>query len=437
MKKISTESTRAFVAQSDPGTATSPHRLPKKFGMDKGVHPGSIPSRTLVTNLDFDVTEDCNLGCLYCFKGEMYSRHMSLDAMKRALDWLLAASGSVDKVNCNFMGGEPTMRFKVIKEFVPWARRRGSSKGKLVSFSMTTNLTLFTDEIRSFVDQYGFGVLMSIDGSPEVQDGQRPAKNGKPLSQVVEKWAKSLLKTRPGSTARATLHPLNVSTMADSFEYLQSIGFSEVAISASDYGSWRENHFVALEAELKKIEESTYKGLCEGGSFIPSSYRFYIDKLIKHRQSGNSDQIEWSNQPCGAGKGYMMVDYTGDIWPCHRFDGADTDVGASGAFRLGNVFSDGFNDALQGAFIDFDHTTMHKDICNTCPTNPVCGGYCPAANLSDTGSIYTPHDTFCTWTQMWYASANRLYKRCACRGSDGVLSKMLALCENTSGTGEK
>src|SRR5678815_3287316 len=100
-----------------------------------------IRDRHAVTNLDFDVTENCNLGCLYCFKGEMYGKTMSLAMMKKTFEWLLDASQSFESVNCNFMGGEPTMRFKQIRVFVPWGRRRAHGRGKKVTFSMTTNLT--------------------------------------------------------------------------------------------------------------------------------------------------------------------------------------------------------------------------------------------------------------------------------------------------------
>ena len=131
----------------------------------------------------------------------------------------------------------------------------------------------------------------------------------------------------------------------------------------------------------------------------------------------------------------MMVDYTGDIWPCHRFDGADESAGTGGAFRLGNIFSDGFHSELQRAFVDFDHSTHHKQSCTTCPVNEVCGGYCPAANLSDAGSIYTPHDSFCRWSQTLYSAAESLYSQA--KHEPDVLQAILRDAANTTGTGEK
>lgn len=423
----------------EPATAHTWKALKSRVGKNPGlrsVDAGSVPRLHAVTNLDFDVTENCNLGCLYCFKGEMYTENMSLDTMKRALDWLLLASGSAPSVNCNFMGGEPTMRFKQIREFVPWARRRGAAVEKKVTFSMTTNLTLFTQEIRDFVDQYGFGVLMSIDGGPEVQDASRPAKDGKRYSEIVETWAKSMLRTRPRATARATLHPRYVSTLASSAAYLHSIGFQVMAVSASEYAEWTDAHFAELDQQLDKIVEQVVAVYNGGGRFNVASFQYYISKLIHLRKSNRAQDIVVKPQPCGAGRGYMMVDYTGDIWPCHRFDGADTAANANGQFRLGNIFEPHFKDDLQRVFVDFDHLAVHKESCNTCPANEVCGGYCPAANLSDTGSIYTPHDAFCRWTWTIYAHAETLYDRLRSTNPSAFL-EMLKDADAVDGTGEK
>ena len=130
-----------------------------------------------------------------------------------------------------------------------------------------------------------------------------------------------------------------------------------------------------------------------------------------------------------------MIDYTGDVWPCHRFDGADEDAGASGQFRMANIFEGHFRSDLQRAFMDFDHYEQAKPACETCPTRPVCGGYCPAANLSDTGSIYHPHDTFCRWSQMTYGYAESLYLRL--REQPAALARLIKASARSTETGEK
>lgn len=50
-------------AGSDPFTSLPPlHRR-------RWCHPGSLPTQMAVTSLDLDATKNCNLRCVYCFKG--------------------------------------------------------------------------------------------------------------------------------------------------------------------------------------------------------------------------------------------------------------------------------------------------------------------------------------------------------------------------------
>lgn len=398
---------------------------------DSAVDMRSLPPSP-VTNLDIDVTEACNLACSYCFKGELYSKHMDPEMLKNCYYWLAAASHGERDINFNFMGGEPTMRWKQIRAFAPWARQRGRLEGKMVTFSMTSNLTLWTDEIRDFVDEFGFGVLMSIDGCPEVQDAQRPAKNGKAMSAVVERWAKSMLRTRPGSTARMTLSPRFVHRFADSVRYLHEIGFTDVTVGTAAYQDWTEKDFTEFDTQLDQVISLILQGYLAGKPINLTVFKYQISAVIRHRKSGASEKVVWHKQPCGAGKGYMMIDYTGDIWPCHRFDGADADIGAGGAFRLGNITRPGFHTELQKSFTGFDHSQFRKPSCDSCPCDPTCAGFCPAANLADTGSIHSPHDGYCRLSQMQYAAAERLYDQAS---EAGVLDAILVDASGTHGDG--
>lgn len=398
----------------------------------KTVDKSSLPTRMAVTNLDLDVTENCNLGCVYCFKGEKTPSNMSLDTAKQSLEWLLDAARDAPRVNVNFMGGEPTMRWALIEAFVPWARRRGRSRGKMVTFSMTSNLTLWTEQIRSFVDRWGFGVLMSIDGCPDVQDSQRPTRNGRPASEIIGYWARSLLKTRPRSMARATLHPDWTHKLLESMTYLRSLGFTEVALSASEYEAWTEEAFTELEQrQLPAVVDMAVRSFEDERPFNITVFKYAIKELVIPRRAAARPRER--HHPCGAGRGMAMIDDKGDVWPCHRFDGADADANANGQFRLANIFEPGFNTPLHEAFIHYDHMRHHKHGCSSCPVSEVCGGYCPAANLSSTTSLYTPHDNYCRWSAIMYRAAEELFDRLA---ADNRAHKLLlASVDDVDGAG--
>ena len=86
---------------------------------------------TCITSIDLDITVDCNMRCVYCFK-EKRSEHMSEQTAMDAILWLIYASGHAKKLNVALIGGEPLLRFDLIKKLVPFAKRRAAYHGKSI-----------------------------------------------------------------------------------------------------------------------------------------------------------------------------------------------------------------------------------------------------------------------------------------------------------------
>ena len=67
--------------------------------------------QTVVKALCLHIAHDCNLACRYCFaeEGEYHGRRalMSFEVGKKALDFLIANSGSRKNLEVDFFGGEP------------------------------------------------------------------------------------------------------------------------------------------------------------------------------------------------------------------------------------------------------------------------------------------------------------------------------------------
>ena len=238
-------------------------------------------------------------------------------------------------------------------------------------------MTAWTDELRAWVDQNGCGVLMSIDGCPEVQDAQRPSKDGKPKSEIIAHWARSMLRTRPHSDARMTVSAKWAHKLYDSVVYLwDHIGFQNVVMADADYNNWTEQDLATYDEQLEKLTDYLFKDFQNGGNKSITIHSYYMKHLIDPRHHGQPTTDRKS--PCGAGYNYCMIDFVGDVWPCHRFDGAAEDSGTCNCMRLGNIYEDGFNERLSNAFRNFDHHTVFKPECKTCPVEPICGGFCPA-----------------------------------------------------------
>lgn len=106
--------------------------------------------KTVVKALCLHIAHDCNLACRYCFaeEGEYHGRRalMSYEVGKKALDFLIANSGSRRNLEVDFFGGEPLMNWQVVKDLVKYGREQEALHDKKFRFTLTTNGVLLNDE---------------------------------------------------------------------------------------------------------------------------------------------------------------------------------------------------------------------------------------------------------------------------------------------------
>lgn len=370
-----------------------------------------------VTVLDLDVTKNCNLRCVYCFKRErVHARapSMDLETATAAIDWLIAASYSADQLWVNLMGGEPLLQYALIRQIVPYAKRRAASHGKGIQFGCTTNLTLVTEGVAAFFREWGMGWHCSIDGPPVVQDAQRPGTGRGATSAAAERGARIVLRDRPGAMARATVTPRFVGNMLDSLRYFESLGFVSFGFGLAEPQSWRAGDLAGYETQMSLMrqyirDEWYHKGVDKW----LGAFDWYMQCHARQEERSFS---------CGAGRGTVLVDERGDLWPCHRWDGSDGDAGHGGAWRLGNIFSGRFDHMLHLALLDRDRTATRTADCFGCELKRACAGGCPAANLAEMRSVYETHPTSCALARIackhalelhdeLYAERNELFMR--------------------------
>ena len=138
--------------------------------------------QTVVKALCLHIAHDCNLACRYCFaeEGEYHGRRalMSYEVGKKALDFLIANSGSRKNLEVDFFGGEPLMNWQVVKDLVAYGRSQEEAHNKKFRFTLTTNGVLLNDEVMEFCNKEMGNVVLSVDGRKEVHDYMRPLRKG-------------------------------------------------------------------------------------------------------------------------------------------------------------------------------------------------------------------------------------------------------------------
>ena len=125
------------------------------------------------------LTNQCNLRCIYCYAGagEAPKKTLTVELGKAVIDSvaLNAQKKNLPEFGLSFHGGgEPTQAWRVIKACVQHAR----AKPLKASISLTSN-GIWSDAQTSWILENINGVSISMDGGPETQARQRPARDGR------------------------------------------------------------------------------------------------------------------------------------------------------------------------------------------------------------------------------------------------------------------
>lgn len=341
----------------------------------------------VVKALCLHIAHDCNLACKYCFaeEGEYHGRRalMSFDVGRRALDYLIAHSGSRRNLEVDFFGGEPLMNWQVVKDLVIYGREQEKKFDKNFRFTLTTNGVLLNDEIMEFCNREMANVVLSLDGRKEVHDRMRPFRSGKGSYDLVVPKFQKFVASRDNSRyyVRGTFTHYNLDFAKDVLHFAD-LGFTElsmepvVAPPEADYAI-REEDLPRIMEEYDSLAAAMVEREKKGKGF--RFFHFMIDltggPCVYKRMSG-----------CGSGTEYLAVTPWGDFYPCHQFVGEEQ-------FLLGNVYEGIKRTDIVDEFKCCNVYTKPK--CRECFARYYCSGGCAANSYHFHGTINDAYDIGC------------------------------------------
>lgn len=349
----------------------------------KKVYPTERP----IESISLEIANDCNLACKYCY-GDCGAyggirQIMSLEKAIEGIDFLIKNSGEIKKLKVCFFGGEPLMNFKVMKEVVKYCREKEKEIGKEFLFSMTTNATLLNDEINQFIIENKVSVMVSLDGSKNINDEYRVFPNGSGSFDLIESKVKELLKHK-NLVARATVCSPNLK-LSEIGESIKSIGFKNIHLSLVNT---RENSDLYVNKEdiktLNKELEVIAKNLVEYEKINKNSnvkYPIAIFDDILASLFHNRIRVH----SCGAARGSVAITSEGNIYPCHRFSNFD-------GYKLGDCRS-GIDPMKAEEFRTL--SVDDKEDCKSCWARYLCGGGCHHTCALYYGSIKKAPKNYC------------------------------------------
>lgn len=126
--------------------------------------------------LQFLVTEDCNLKCVYCYEKNKNTKSLSADFMIKRIREEMLADNDYEELSIDFFGGEPLLEFGKIKKVVEWFHQYPwPANAKAYRFLVTTNGTILNEEMKEWFSRNRDDVTvgLSMDGTPEAQNRNR------------------------------------------------------------------------------------------------------------------------------------------------------------------------------------------------------------------------------------------------------------------------
>ncbi|MCC6999972.1 MAG: SPASM domain-containing protein [Deltaproteobacteria bacterium] len=344
-------------------------------------------------NLILHLTDDCNLGCTYCFAGPRAHRDMSPEVGCAAADLCIElAARSGDRAIISFFGGEPMLRFETLRAVVEHASALARARAVPCLFRMNSNGTLITDAHLAWFEQHALRFTLSLDGDQAMHDSQRVDHAGRGSFAALEARFDALLAFDPALEVSVVITPNNLPHVARGLGYLFDRGFAWLTVRPDVLAPWDRAAIGELERQYQRVADDYLERLRRGDELY---LNLFDDKWRRATRDGAA------HPRCDAGGQRLSVAPSGEIYPCVRWVG-----GASqGAGRLGDVWT-----GLDAAALAAYHARAQPapQPCASCAYADRCTHDCACEQLTATGGLDGPAPALCEHERVLIPIADRL-----------------------------
>lgn len=277
-----------------------------------------------------ELTQRCNMKCLYCCYGELYNQfdirnkdgNGVFENYKAVIEDKVKRGFSSKELIISFYGGEPLLNFETIKKIVSFTNRKFPKTEK--TYTITTN-GLLLEKFHSYLVKNKFKVSVSLDGNHKA-DVFRVGKNQKQTFPIVEK-------------ALNHLHLFHNDYFKDNVTFLSLLNsksnYANTISFFSKYG--KKPKFSSLSLENVNVEKlnvlNEIKPQKENIKEIFTSKEFREDILSDqlanyHRfigtdvvyKIGASKNWRYPFSSCFLFQNRIFITVDGQILPCERVD---------------------------------------------------------------------------------------------------------------------
>lgn len=311
-----------------------------------------------------NVGRTCNFDCVYCLIGDLKQEgnRMPNKVGMKAIDRITELDESDRYVI--FHGSEPMINFELIKDLILYSEEKESR----IRFALQSNGSLFNEENLSFLTSKGVYIGVSLDGTEEHQNKNRPYLDGLPSYNDVINNIHLIKEAQGGIGVITVVTRDNVGYLRDIAEHFENEGIDTVYFCPVSQG---KKDIAPDERELisnmTEVLDRYFLAKLNGRKTIEiENVRRYLINLIPKVAPPNCVQ-------CSTSSKYPLVgiDINGDIYPCDYF-------WENKRYLMGNIFENSLKSVINQP-CDFRIYRSINDIpgCSSCNWRRFCGGGCP------------------------------------------------------------
>lgn len=289
-----------------------------------------------LSQLILQVTQQCNLRCGYCAYSGLYDnnrkhtrKRMTFETAKRAIDFFIQHTLELDKIHISFYGGEPLLAFELIKKCVAYAKE--SIEGKELTFGMTTNGTLLTDNIVNFLYENEFQLMISLDGSKEEHDASRKFASGEGSFDLIMSHIKRIKELFPEYKEKILFNTVvnpkaNLGCVMDFFNTDDILADNHIIFNSVNPKGLRVNLDYDESFDLiRKYEYLKMLLMLIGKISQESISKLVLDSTIRKQEFYGTLNRHYPilkkfhhNGPCLPGIKRLFITVNGNFFPCEK-----------------------------------------------------------------------------------------------------------------------
>jgi uncharacterized protein len=328
----------------------------------------------------FVVTLRCDHSCHYCQvsrqTSDKHSYDMSFETAKKSIDLMMKSPARY--LTMELQGGEPLLAMDLIRQMVPYAKRRAKELGKQLSVVVTTNLANASDDTLEYLRDENIKVSTSLDGPSFIHNANRPRPGNNSYELTVEniERARQIL-GRDRVAALMTTTQLSLSHPKEIIDEYVKQGFHSIFLRPlSPYGfavksrkktGYPSNDFINFYLTgLDHILEINRRGYDLAEAYA----KIILTKILTPYGTGFVDL----QSPAGAGLSVLVYNYDGDVYATDE-SRMLAEMGDH-TFRLGSVHTHSHKDLFTSdPFLNLVAASCNQSLpgCSDCAFQTYCG----------------------------------------------------------------